>query len=162
MALAGALNVIDAVIPTPVPWLRIGLGNAIVLACLHHWGPREGAWVALGKVLLGGLLSGRILSPGFFLSLGGTAASTAVMILALRLAPPLGFVGVSVLGAEAHAMTQLALAATLFLRTPALWSLAPLIGAVAVAAGCLTGLVAFKIAHILEERVSVPCPRGRW
>jgi heptaprenyl diphosphate synthase len=155
MALAGALQALEGLVPTPAPWFRLGLGNAIVLASLHHWGAREAAWVALGKVIVGSLLSGRLLSPGFFLALGGTACSTTVMMVALRAAPPLGFVGVSVLGAEAHALAQLSLARALFVRTPALWSLAPLLGIVALASGCLTGIVAFKVAQTLDERPNV-------
>jgi heptaprenyl diphosphate synthase len=154
MALAGVVQAIESLVPTPVPWFRIGLGNAVVLACLHHWGLQEGAWVALGKVVLGGLVTGRLLSPGFFLSLGGTVSSTAVMALALRGAPPLGFVGVSVLGAEAHALAQLGLASTLLLRTPALWSLAPLLGTLALVSGCVTGVVASRVARFLDERVA--------
>jgi len=152
VALAGALQALEGMLPLPVPWFRLGLANALVLAALERWGWREGLWVALGKVLVGGLLSGRLLSPAFPLSLGGTLAATAAMALALRL--PLGFVGVSVLGAEAHALAQLALARWLLLRTPAVWSLAPLLGALALAAGALTGVAAHRVARALEEEAA--------
>jgi heptaprenyl diphosphate synthase len=71
------------------------------------------------------------------------------MAAALRTSPPLGFVGISVLGAQAHVLAQLFLA-TLLLRTPALWSLLPLLGTLAVLAGCLTGFVAHRVAQALE------------
>ncbi len=150
-ALAAAVQALETLIPTPVPWVRLGLGNAFVLASLHLWGPAAGAWVALGKVFLGGLLTGRFLSPGFFLSLGGTCLSASVMALALRAVPPLGLVGVSVLGAEAHVVGQLVLASAIFVRAPALWSLAPVLGTLALATGCVTGLVGFKLAQALAD-----------
>jgi heptaprenyl diphosphate synthase len=150
-ALAAAAQAFESLIPTPVPWFRLGLGNAFVLASLQLWGPVEGTWVALGKVFLGSLLSGRLLSPGFFLALTGTCLSTAVMAAGLRLAPPLGFVGVSALGAEAHVLGQLAVASAVFVQTPALWSLAPILGALALVSGCVTGFVAFKLAEALED-----------
>ncbi len=146
IALAGAVQAFEALVPSPVPWFRLGLGNAPVLVALCLGGLGEGAWVGLGKVLVGGLLSGRLLSPGFFLSLGGTAAAVAAMGAALRL--PLGLVGVSALGAQAHALAQLA-AAGVLLRTQAVWSLAPLLGLLSVASGVLTGLAAHALARTL-------------
>lgn len=169
MALAGALQSLEGFAPTPVPWFRLGLANALVLAALHRWGLREGLWVGLGKVVVGGLLTGRLFAPPILLSLAGTlsatAAMAAAMAAALRAAPPLGFVGVSILGAEAHALAQLTVAASVLLRSPAVWSLAPLLGLLALAAGALTGLAAHALARALGEAdpeaagVSPP-PRG--
>ncbi|MHB8764102.1 MAG: Gx transporter family protein [Deferrisomatales bacterium] len=155
IALAGALHALEALLPSPVPWFRLGLGNAVVLTSLHLGGVRDGAWVGLGKVLVGGLLTGRLLGPGFLLALAGTAAAVAAMALALR-AAPLGFVGVSAVGAEAHALAQLAVASVVLVQTPALWSLAPLLGTLALAAGCLTGLVAHALARVMEEATPAP------
>ncbi|MFU8858114.1 MAG: Gx transporter family protein [Deferrisomatales bacterium] len=150
IALAGAVQAAESLVPSPVPWFRLGLGNAVVLVTLHRWGGREGLWVAAGKVLVGSLLAGRLLSPAFLLSLAGTGAALGVMAAALRASPPLGFVGVSVLGAQGNVLAQLLLAA-LLLRTPALWSLLPLLGALAVLAGTLTGLVAHRVVKALEK-----------
>lgn len=145
VALAAGLQILELVLPRPAPWLRLGLGNALVLVALLRWGWREATWVALGKVLLGGLLGGGLFGPGFLLSGGGTVVATGVMVAAARLAPPLGCVGISVLGAVAHAFTQLALARALLLRTPALWALAPLLGSTAVLSGCITGVLAHRV-----------------
>lgn len=150
VSLAAAVHLLETLVPTPVPWFRLGLGNALVLLALHLYGGREALWVGLGKVVVGSLLAGRFLSPGFALSLGGTVAATGVMAAAIRLPLPLGFVGLSVLGAEAHALTQIALASSLFLRTSSLWSLAPLLGGLAVGSGALTGLLAHRLALSLD------------
>ncbi len=155
MALAAFLQAAETLFPTPVPWFRLGLGNALVLAALYLWDVREGVWVAIGKVLVGALVTGRLLSPGFFLAAGGTAASTAVMALLLHhhLAGklPLGFVGVSVAGAAAHAFTQLLLAQIVFIKTPAIWSLAPVVGSAAVISGIITGLGAAYLSKVVSS-----------
>jgi heptaprenyl diphosphate synthase len=149
VALAGAVQALESLVPSPVPWFRLGLANAFVLLAFCVWDLRAGFGVALGKVLVGGLLAGRLLSPAFFLSLGGTLAAAAAMALAVRFLRPLGFVGVSALGAQFHALGQLLLAA-LLLRTPAVWSLAPLVGVLSVFAGAVTGLVAHRIFLALD------------
>ena len=110
--------------------------------------------LALGKVLVGGLLSGRLLSPAFVLSLGGTLSATAAMALAARL--PLGFVGVSAVGAQAHALAQLALARWLLLRSPAVWSLVPLLGVAALATGAVTGAAVGQVARALADGPAGP------
>jgi len=156
VALAAAVQAFESLIPLPVPWFRLGLGNALILVALHLWGAKEGIWVALGKVFVGSLLSGRLLSPAFALSLSGTAAATLVMVLALRVPIPLGFVGVSALGAEAHVLAQLAVASAWLLRAPALWGLAPVLGTLAVASGVVTGLVAHGIARAIEDPATAP------
>jgi len=152
IALAAALHAAESLLPSPAPWFRVGLGNALLLAALHLWGARDAFWVGLGKVVLGGLAAGRLLSPGFFLSLGGTAAAWATMAVALRFAsPPLGFVGVSILGAAAHAAAQLALAAGWLVGSAAVWALAPMLGVAALLSGAAVGAAAGYVARAVEE-----------
>ncbi|WP_025324528.1 Gx transporter family protein [Deferrisoma camini] len=158
IALAGALQVLELLLPTPVPWARLGLANAPVLAALALWGPGPGLWVGVGKVIVGALFTGRFLTPGFFLSAGGTLAAVAVMAAAVRV-PMLGFVGVSALGAEAHLLTQLALASAL-LRTPAVWALVPLAGTLALASGVVTGWVTAGIVRVAQEDLGYPPATG--
>ncbi len=148
IALAGVLQVLEASVPSPAPWFRLGLANALVLVALERWGVREGAMVAAGKVLLGAVLTGRLLSPGFFLAASGTGAALAVMAVAVRLPAVLGYAGIGALGAQAHAVAQLAAAAAL-LGTPAVWGLLPVMGTLAVMAGCLTGAAAGAVAALV-------------
>lgn len=154
MALAAFLQVAETIIPSPAPWFRLGLGNALVLTALSLWGVRAGAWVALGKVLVGSLITGRLLSPGFLLSCGGTVAATTAMAFSLRL--PLGFVGVSVIGAAAHALAQLFVAGAVLLGTSAVWGLAPLVGVSSIASGIATGIAAGWLARVVAQALSAP------
>jgi heptaprenyl diphosphate synthase len=149
MALAALAQVAETLLPTPAPWLRLGLGNAFALAALSLWGFRAGAFVALGKVIVGGLIGGKLFMPGFFLALGGSAASITAMALVRWL--PLGFAGVSVIGAGAHSAAQLFLARWLILKTPAVWALAPVIGVLAVGAGIATGIAAAWLCRVVTQ-----------
>lgn len=158
VAFAGSLQALEGLLPSPVPWFRLGLANALVLVALHRWGFRDCLWVGLGKVVVGGLLSGRLFAPPILLSLGGTLAATAAMGVALRASPPLGFVGVSALGAQAHALAQVAVAGAVILRTGAVWSLAPLLGLLATASGVATGFLANVLARALAETEAPRAP----
>lgn len=158
IALAGALQAAEGFLPTPAPWFRVGFGNALVLVSLLHWGPREGVWVALGKVLVGSLLGGRFLSPAFALSLGGSLSAAVAMALAAR-APSLGFVGLSVVGAQAHALAQLGLA-SLLLRTPSLLVLAPLLSLFSIFGGVVTGFAAEAVGRALDDVSRYPPATG--
>jgi uncharacterized membrane protein len=73
------------------------------------------------------------------------------MEIALAASPPLGLVGVSVIGAQAHVLAQVAVASAVVLRTGAVWSLAPLLGLLATAAGVATGLLAHTLGRALGD-----------
>ena len=75
MALALALHVLEAQIPAPLPWVKPGLANLMTLVALLTLGWRSALLVTFLRVLIGSLLVGSFLGPGFLLSLAGAAAS---------------------------------------------------------------------------------------
>ena len=79
-AAAIVLTVAEAAIPLPLPGVKPGLANIVILVVLARWGWREAAWVALLRVFVGSLVLGQFLAPGFFLSLAGSLASLAVLV----------------------------------------------------------------------------------
>ena len=143
VALALALHVIEAQIPSPLPWVRPGLANLMTLVALLSLGWRAAMLVTLLRVVIGSLLVGSFLGPGFLLSFAGGVASTAAMALlapgAWRLWSPLA---VSAAGAVAHGGAQLlALKALQLLPAADLSWLAPLVLVPALVAGLVTGLL---------------------
>ena len=84
-ALAIGLTLAEAAIPSPIPGVKPGLANIVVLTVLLQYGWRAAAWVSALRVLAGGLLLGTLFSPGFWLSAAGALASLMVLGLARHL-----------------------------------------------------------------------------
>ncbi len=150
-ALAVALNTVEVLLPSPVPWFRLGLANILTVTVLLLYGPRAAWAVTLGRIIVGSLLLGRLFSPGFFLSLGGGAAAVAVMTAAWKLCGArIGPVGISCLGAAAHAAGQMLLAWAILVRHDALWQLFPLLLLASLVTGVLNGAVADMLLETLK------------
>jgi len=137
------LYIFEAHIPQPLPWVRIGLANLVTLLALVLWGFWEALAVLLLRVLLGSVFTGTMLSPVFPFALAGGLAGVLAMGLARRfLHPPLSVVGISILGALAHNVSQLLLAYSLYIRRNELFLLLPPILLSTLLTGCVIGLVA--------------------
>ncbi len=143
VALALSLHLLEAQIPSPLPWIRPGLANLLTLIALLTVGWRAGLLVMLLRVGIGSLLLGGFLSPAFVLSLSGGLASTLVMALMARgvwrLWSPLA---VSAAGAVAHGGAQVLALAGLLLRSGDLAWLLPWVLVPSLVSGVATGLLA--------------------
>ncbi|MES0874023.1 Gx transporter family protein [Sinimarinibacterium thermocellulolyticum] len=153
-ALAIVIHVLEAGFPSPIPGVKPGLANVVTLIVLLRHSLRLAIWVALLRVLVGSLLVGSFLAPGFWLSASGALASLAALTLGRtfsRLLPPLqlGAVGLSVLAALAHMGGQFALAYAVFVPHPGLLRLLPLLMSAALLFGLATGAAAAAILRHL-------------
>jgi len=148
-AAAIALTLVEAALPSPLPGVKPGLANIVVLVVLARHGWRDAAWVTLLRVVAGSLLLGQFLAPGFFLGLTGALASLAVLAVAVRLPGRwFGPVTASVLAAFAHIGGQLLLARVWLVPHDGVFYLAPVFAASALVFGIVNGLVA---ARLLKE-----------
>lgn len=148
-AAAIALTVAEAAIPTPLPGIKPGLANIVVLVVLARHGWREAAWVSLLRVVAGSLLVGQFLAPGFFLSLTGSLLSLGVLALACRLPPRwFGPVSQSILAAFAHIGGQVLLARAWLVPHDGVFYLVPVFVLFALLFGIINGLIA---ARLLRE-----------
>lgn len=160
-ALAIGLTLAEAAIPSPVPGVKPGLANIVILFVLWQYGWRTAAWVSALRVLAGSLLFGTLLAPGFWLSAAGALASLTVLGLAQHLPRRwFGPVAHSVLAAFAHLGGQLALAAGWLLPSAALFTLLPLFAMAALVFGAINGVVTARLlaADSPDRRQSRPCP----
>ena len=136
-----ALTVAEAVIPTPLPGVKPGLANIIVLIVLIRHGWRDAVWVSLLRVIAGNLLLGQFLAPGFFLSLSGALASLVVLLPAQHLPERwFGPVTLSLLAAFAHIGGQLFIARIWLIPNDGVLYLAPLLLTAALVFGVVNGL----------------------
>lgn len=149
-AAAIALGVAEAALPSPLPGVKPGLANIVVLIVLWRHGWRDAAWVALLRVFAGSLLLGQLFAPGFFLALTGALTSLAVLAVAARLPRRwFGPVTASVLAAFAHIAGQLLLARLWLVPHDGVFYLAPIFGASALVFGIVNGLIAAKLLRDL-------------
>ena len=124
-------------LPLPVPGIKLGLGNIVVLFALAGFGWQAGLAIALVKVVVSALLFGNPMVLMY--SAGGAALSFAAMWVALHWSR-LSIVGVSMVGGVFHMVGQLAVVAFTFSPYVALVYL-PVLMISGLVTGLLTGYV---------------------
>jgi heptaprenyl diphosphate synthase len=145
-AAAIALTVAEAAIPTPLPGVKPGLANVVILVVLARHGWREAVWVSLLRVFAGSLLVGQFLAPGFFLSLTGALLSLAVLAGADKLPRRwFGPVTQSILAAFAHIGGQVLLARVWLVPHDGVFYLVPVFAVFALVFGVINGLIAARL-----------------
>ena len=65
-AAAIALTLVEAALPSPLPGVKPGLANIVVLVVLARYGWRDAAWVSLLRVVAGSSCSASFLPPVSF------------------------------------------------------------------------------------------------
>ena len=149
IAIAVTLHVLETLLPSPVPWLRLGLANIMTLAALYLYGGRAAWTVSLARVGVGALLLGRLFTPGFWRAAAGAIVATTAMIIVYRVAGRrLSPIGVSAIGAAGHALGQILAARLLVIQHAAIWQIFPLFLLFTIFSGILTGWLA---AGLLEQ-----------
>ena len=155
-ALAIGLTLAEAALPSPVPGIKPGLANIVVLLVLLQYGWRAAAWVSGLRVLASGLLLGSLFAPGFWLSAAGAVTSLGVLALAQHLPRQyFGPISLSVLAAFGHIGGQLALAGAWLLPGIALIKLMPVFAAAALVFGAVNGVIVarFLVSSGLEKTI---------
>lgn len=160
-ALAAAIHILEAGLPSPIPGIKPGLANIVTLIVLWRHGWKAAAAVTLLRVALSGLVLGTLFAPTFWLSLGGALAALGALLAGAawrrylpRWAP--GPLGLSLLAACAHIHGQFWLAWAWFIPHPGLGALLPLLQGAAIASGLLTGLLSARVLQrmqALEQRL---------
>lgn len=152
-ALAIMIHVLESALPSPIPGVKPGLANVVTIVTLCAFGWRTAAWVSLLRVIIGSLVVGSFMSPGFALALSGAIASLIALRLAL-LFPGLSPLGLSAIAAQAHMAGQFSAAYFLFLPHPALLKLLPILLSAALLFGVLTGLLAQAVVERVPRTVA--------
>lgn len=147
IAVATMLHIVESWLPPIVlmPGAKLGLANTVTLLALVWWNFRQALTIVLGRVLLGALFGGIFMGPGFAMSLGGALSSLAVMAFILRIEHQyFSIIGVSVWGAFAHSVMQIAIASFLLANNSVWWYL-PWLLPLTVLTGIASGLCVFYI-----------------
>ena len=157
VGLGVVLHRLEALLPLPTPWVKLGLANIMTLIALVFLGFRAALEVTLLRVLLGSVLGGTFLSPTFFLSLAGGLASVCIMGLLYRKGrQAFSLVGVSVAAAYAHTTAIFVCVFFLFIHQSVFFNLLPVFLTFSLISGILTGLLANNITrHLSNQGISV-------
>ncbi len=157
-ALAIGLSMLEAAIPSPLPGVKPGLANIVILIVLHRYGWRTAAWVSLLRVLAGSLLFGSFLAPGFFLSLTGAVCSLGVLAASQYLPQRwFGAVTHSILAAFAHISGQMIVVYLWLIPHTGIAYLLPIFATAALVFGTVNGLIAARFMDNTQNTLS-PAP----
>lgn len=156
VACASMLQIVESLIPHPIPGVRLGLANMITLVALINIGFKASVEIAVMRTIVSSLILGTFLSPGFMLSFTGALASALVMGAAYRITCMikrvfLSMVGLSLLGSITHNLVQIGLVYVFFIQHKGILMLLPLIGISSVIMGWISGLVASHVCRKLDE-----------
>lgn len=156
-AMASALQVAEAFLPHPIPGIKLGLANMIVLIALVDMGFVRAFEIAIMRTIISSLMMGTFLSPGFVLSFTASAISCAMMGLVFNGQKRTGITllsltGVSIIGSITHNAVQLALVFFFLIKNKGVLLLMPWLGISAVIMGFITGIAASKVLAEIEKR----------
>jgi heptaprenyl diphosphate synthase len=154
-----ALFVIESFIPLPFPFLKIGLANISTVLTLMMFGMGDAVLVVIIRVFVGSLLVGSLFGPGFVLALSGGVASALIMGMAKRFTRKLfSVIGISLIGSTTHVLTQFIIVLFLYVQSPAVSFLLPLLLFSALFGGLVVGWISDRLLSVLKISVRVPSP----
>ena len=134
--------------PVPVPGVKLGLGNIVVVCVLFLYGWREALAVLLVKIVLSAVLTGNLGALAY--SAAGGLLSWGGMCLLRPLLRQKQLWVASVLGAMLHNLGQL-LAAILIAAAPGLLAYLPVLLLSGMITGLFTGLAAQAVVQRLHR-----------
>ena len=149
IALACILSYIENFIPKPLPGIKLGLANSVVLIFVLHSLYKEALFISVVKIFVVSLFSGYLLSIPFFLGLSGALFSSFAMILTHKLLKnKVSIFGVSQVGAFTHICAQLLVA---YLFMPSIKSGLTFIAGILLISSFIAGIITALFARHLMK-----------
>ncbi len=151
ICVAALMGYLESLIPFafPVPGIRLGLANIVIIWVLYTLGLRSALIVSLLRCLIIGLLFGNIYSIMF--SIAGAFSSLIVMFLLKKYAPgKFSVMGVSVCGAIVHNIAQVIVAMIVIKNAYIITYLPVLIGV-----GVISGIVIGLLGGLLYKKIKL-------
>ena len=154
LAVAIVLNVLESWINViPVPGAKIGLANIVTLVVLVLYNPKDSILLVVMRVVIVSLLTGRLLSPIFYMSLSGGIFASIAMALIYKL-NFFGIPGVSIIGSLFHTFGKI-VAGIFVIGSVAVIGYLPIMLAISIPAGLVTGLITVKFLDVLKNFTQV-------
>lgn len=149
IALAFIFSYLESLLPLqlPVPGMKLGLANIVVVAALYCWGEKEAFMLSAVRILLVSFTFGNMAAMMY--SFAGGALSLLMMIGAKRLGW-FDAVGVSIVGGIFHNVGQI-LVAMVVLETQNLVYYLPILIVSGVVTGALIGIAGGELVKRLRK-----------
>lgn len=152
-ALALALSIVENYFPIglliPVPGIKLGLANIVTVFAIVMLGPWDAILIILVRCLVMGLFTGPI---SLLFSLTGALLAFLVMkFLSFGLGRVFSVAGISMGGAVAHNIGQIAAAVFIMKDTGLVFSYLPFLMIVALFTGALTGVAAIPVITAIRK-----------
>ncbi|HKL99977.1 MAG TPA: Gx transporter family protein [Mobilitalea sp.] len=149
VALAFIFSYIERMIPIPypVPGMKLGLANLVVITALYTMGVKEAFALSIIRIFLVGFTYGNIFAMAF--SLAGGLLSWLMMVIFHR-SKLFSMVGVSIIGGVAHNIGQI-IVAILYLNNNVMVYYLPFLLISGVASGALIGIIGAMIVKALKK-----------
>lgn len=147
IALAFILSYIETLlpIPLPVPGMKLGLANLVVITALYLWGSKEAFVLSIVRIVLVGFTFGNLSTLMF--SLSGGILSCILMILAKKI-KLFGIAGVSIVGGVSHNIGQIIVAIFIINNIDIIYYI-PILMIV----GAVTGTIIGVLSSIVTSRI---------
>lgn len=162
IALALALSYMERFIPlqmvVPLPGVKLGLANIVTLIALYLLQTKHAFFILIPRCILGAVFGGGI--TGLLFSLCGGILAMGVMAAARKL-PLFSVYGVSILGAAAHNVGQIAVAMGM-LRSVYIGTYLPYLLLISILTGFVTGASSAGVLRAFSyASISVPKEMSR-
>lgn len=148
------LSMLEALIPKPFPWMKIGLANIAAIIAVKKFGVKFAIEITFLRVLIYGIFFSTLFTPGFFISFIAGIISTILMAVLVKM-NKFSLVAVSSAAGVVHNIMQLITAYVMLFRginineRGILIFVAIFLGTGAVS-GIFTGIAASKIIGYKE------------
>ncbi|MGC9361541.1 MAG: Gx transporter family protein [Candidatus Syntrophosphaera sp.] len=132
----------------PLPFIRLGLSNIIVLYLILDKKPLQAVAVNVTKSIVGGVVTFTLLTPATLLSITGGLAAVLAMWVADGSSFGFSSYGVSIAGAEAHNLMQLLVVHWVVLPGTGVFVLTPIL----LLLGLFSGFIIAWILSLVQAK----------
>ena len=148
VSVALIVSLLEYYIPIPIPNVRLGLSNIIIINSILLFGFKETFFISFLKAILLVIILGNPISFIYNFSAGFTSIVT-MYILNKFCSKYLSLIGISVLGSVSHVMVHI-LVSMVLLNTRTLINFIPFLGIIGVFTGILVGIISNYMYKILR------------
>jgi heptaprenyl diphosphate synthase len=152
-AIAIALSLVEFFFPSPIPGVKPGIANIIILYTIFKFDLRMAIWVSIIRVFVTSIILGSFLSPTFFLSLSGALFILLLLIIFRNLSPKyFSLISFSLIASLAHIIGQFFIVRLWIIPHNVIFYLLPIFIVSAFIFGLVTALVTNKLLQLNSKK----------